>query len=44
MHKFSYKTLYTINNKNIVFKDFFKNANLKKVSSGIKNDESKLDL
>tara|TARA_Y100001968_G_C19414734_1_gene748378 strand:+ start:67 stop:1227 length:1161 start_codon:yes stop_codon:yes gene_type:complete len=43
-HEFSHKTLYTINNKNIVFKDFFKNANLKKVASSIKNDESKLDL
>ena len=44
LHYLNHKTLYTINGRNIVFKNHFKNATLKKVSSGIKNDESKLDL
>lgn len=43
-HILNHKTLYTINGKNIVFKNAFKNASLTKVSSGVKNNQTQLDL
>ena len=43
-HKLSYKTLYTINSKNMVFKSFNKNAIVTQNSFSLKNDNSKLDL
>jgi len=43
-HVFNHKTLYTINSKNFVFKDYLTQAVLEKKSAGIKNDDSKIDL
>ena len=43
-HVLNHKTLYTVNGKNIVFKNYFDNANLYQESYAVKNDESKLDL
>tara|TARA_B100001250_G_scaffold404679_1_gene421021 strand:+ start:1768 stop:3090 length:1323 start_codon:yes stop_codon:yes gene_type:complete len=43
-HKFNKKTLYTVLDKNLVFKNDFKNAMLANKSFGIKNDDVKLDL
>ncbi|MBE37642.1 MAG: hypothetical protein CMP50_03190 [Flavobacteriales bacterium] len=43
-HKFNKKTLYTVLDKNLVFKNDFNNAILKSKSFGIKNDDTKLDL
>ena len=43
-HVLNHKTLYTINGKNMVFKEYFNNAILYKDSYSVKNDESKLDL
>ena len=43
-HPFSNKTLYTILGKNLVFKNYFTHAALRKTPSSIKNDDAKLDL
>ena len=43
-HVLNHKILYTINGKNIVFKNAFKNASLTQVSSGVKNNEAQSDL
>ena len=43
-HRLNYKTLYTINGQNMVFKNYYSNARIIKKSSTIKNDELKPDL
>ncbi|MBJ04724.1 MAG: hypothetical protein CMP65_02325 [Flavobacteriales bacterium] len=43
-HIFNQKTLYTINGKNFVFKNYLTKGLLIKKSNSIKNDNSKIDL
>tara|TARA_B100000579_G_scaffold367544_1_gene327953 strand:- start:10424 stop:11770 length:1347 start_codon:yes stop_codon:yes gene_type:complete len=43
-HILNHKTLYTISGNKVVFKNHFTNSVLRKKSSGLKNDQSKLDL
>ena len=44
LHPFSKKTLYTINGKNIVFKEYYKSASISEISKNIKNDDNEADL
>ena len=43
-HILNHKTLYTISGNKVVFKNHFTNSVLRKKSSNLKNDQSKLDL
>ena len=43
-HDLNFKTLYTVNGQNLVFKNHFQNALLGKKSSNLKNDDMQYDL
>ena len=43
-HILSKKTLYTINGKNVVFKNYFNNAKIEKVAASMKNNKEVSDL